>query len=187
MATIKGEGGAFELDQIATPSAAGASKNKVYVKSDGNLYVIDSSSNEVMLGKMTNWTTFNSSEFSFTNFGTTTSFTAKAKRYGDTLRVRVQLTTGTVATGPYFTLANFTIATASMPAGKTIVGTWYQSVGTDAYGSGGRFGPLFVDTSNSRVYATVNASSGDLNTNSSVFSNTNKLDFEFEVPVTNYA
>lgn len=110
---------ALTMTEISTPSTPGAGLDKLYVKSDGNLYLVGSNGVERIVGpgiSGTNWQ--NDLIFVPSGFGTTTNNNFWYRRVGDSLQVRGTFSSGTPAAS---------LAAIALPSGYVVDSTKFSS------------------------------------------------------------
>lgn len=188
---------ALKMTQIATPANPSAGNDKLYFKSDNNLYSLTSAGLETLISAGISGTEWKN-DLTFTpsaGFGTIATNQFYYRRVGDTMEVRGFFTFGTVAASA---------ATITLPSTYSIdttkVGNENQSIGTfqsmeaggAQWNTGGEpVGWLAVDTSApTKVYFTIgnsNATSFPSINVSSFFSGSgNSCAVNFSVPISGW-
>ena len=187
---------ALDLEQISTPSNPSSGYNSIYVKSDGNLYILNSSGVETLVAPGMSGSDWKN-DLTFTpsaGFGKPTNVNVWYRRVGDTMEVKGSFTTGTTAASlAYITLpGGYTIDTSKWTAttAVTIAGRGHNLTGSASslYDTFLGHTYFYNGVNNDRVNLAILA-------NTDVFATTNAEDltnpgqvitFEFAIPITGW-
>lgn len=149
--------------------------------------VIVSASQTVFAAAMGPWQS--NLTFTLTNFGTVASQVSKYRIEGDSVRVRITTTVGTLVGATASCTLPFVIDSAKMPSNTsgTAIGTFWCSGGaTNPWGSVSSFGAVFYDGSDTaKVYfANQQTTTGLLKGNGNAIGfNNGFLTLEFTIPI----
>lgn len=188
------------LSQITTPSNPASGSDSLYFKSDDNLYSLNSSGSERLVGsgiQGSNWSTSLAIVPNPAAFGTITNSAIFSRRIGDTLEVNGSFIAGTVSTGnASFALpSGYVIDPTKLNAltNGTFLGSSFGAVsGANPFGvvtSSGITNAVFYDGSDtSNVYITDNSSSFQFtkSTGSGRFNSGQLISFSFQIPISGW-
>jgi hypothetical protein len=179
------------LQEISTPSNPPSGFIDFYSKSDGNLYYLNSSGLETLVGpgiSGTNWD--NSLSFTTSNFGTISNSQIYSRRVGDTLEVRGYFNIGTASAAPGAIVlpSGYNMDTTKMGSSSDLEilgrGHSFDSGGSQIYTSS--YGlTLFYDGSSTTniFFSYLEGSDAFAKANGANIGSGNVLTFEFKVPI----
>lgn len=186
--------------QIATPANPSAGTDKLYFKADNNLYSLDSSGNERLVGPGmvgSDWVDESANFTPSAGFGTPTNLSVFTRRVGDTKEVVGQFTMGTTAGSSAYILlpVSAQMNAAKMPANVMGNGLgFFYGLDTpgpsDIIGNNGLADIIYFDGSaTDRVFISRNSQSSaikSMNVNGAYTSGSG-VTFSFSYPVAGWS
>lgn len=187
---------ALTMSQISTPSNPASGKNKLYFKSDGNLYELNSSGVENIVGPgMSGSDWKNDLTWTTAAFGSITNLDVRYRRVGDSMEVSGQFTAGTTtgSTAAIILPTGYTLDTSKIGSSATFeqLGQLVRVVNTGSYAATNS-GPfvLFSDGSTSdRLFISYSpvSSSFEKGLGDSQIGSGNGVAFMFTIPISGWS
>lgn len=188
----------LNLPQVSTPSNPSSGFDKLYFKNDNNLYSLDSSGNERLVGPGMVGSDWIDETANFTpspGFGAITNLAVFSRRVGDTKQVRGAFIAGTCAPSSAYILlpVSAQLNSAKVTSTRSGLGFIYglDPAGTsDIIGNNGLADIIYYDGSNTdRLLISRNSTSSDIkpmNVNGA-YADTSGFTFEFSYPVSGWS